>query len=97
VWCWLTRAGLAACGLPYAVNRPPMGRLGHVHAVGSVRVALEGWDAYQQAGAYWRGERRLRWRLGSGAGRRGHVPDGEVLWPETSRDFAGRCGVWRWS
>src|SRR5262245_29920781 len=42
VWCWLTRAGLDACGLPYAPYRPPLGRLGHVHAVGCVRVALGG-------------------------------------------------------
>ena len=37
VWCWLTRAGLDACGLPYASYRPPLGRLAHVHAVGCVR------------------------------------------------------------
>jgi hypothetical protein len=92
VWCWLSRAGLEACGLPYAASRPPLGRLGHVHAAGSVRAALEDWDAYQQAGAYWRSERRLRWRLGSGAGRRGHIPDGEIMWPETSPHYAGQ--VW---
>lgn len=89
VWCWLTRAGLEGCGLPYAAYRPPLGRLRHVHAVGSVRVALEGWDAYAEAGAYWRGERRLRWRLGGGAGRRGHVPDGEVMWPDSAPHYAG--------
>lgn len=92
VWCWLTRQGLEACGLPYAAGQPPLGRLRHVHAVGAVRVALEAWDVYAGAGAYWRSERRLRWRLGSSAGRRGHVPDGEVHWPETSPDFAGQ--VW---
>jgi len=92
VWCWLTRSGLEACGLPYASYRPPLGRLAHVHAAGSVRVALEGWDAYRAAGAYWRSERRLRWRLGSGAGRRGHVPDGEILWPDSAAHFAGE--VW---
>jgi hypothetical protein len=92
VWCWLSRGGLESCGLPYAPYRPPLGRLAHVHAVGSVRAALEGWDAYRQAGGYWRGERRLRWRLGAGPGRRGHVPDGEVLWPETSPHYPGE--VW---
>jgi len=92
VWCWLTRSGLESCGLGYAANRPPLGRLAHVHAVGSVRVALEAWDVYQAAGARWRSERQLRWRLGSGAGRRGHVPDGEVLWPETSEHYGGQ--VW---
>jgi hypothetical protein len=92
VWCWLSRAGLDACGLPYSAYRPPLGRLAHVHAVGRVRLALEGWEVYQAAGATWRPERRLRYRLGSAAGRRGHVPDGEVLWPDTSTDFAGE--VW---
>ena len=91
VWCWLTRDGLEACGLPYAAARPPLGRLGHVHAVGTVRAALEDWAAYQQGQAYWRGERRLRWHLGSGAGRRGHVPDGEVMWPDTSPHYPGQA------
>ena len=90
VWCWLTRAGLESCGLPYAPYRPPLGRLAHVHAAGCVRAALEGWDAYQQGQGFWRAERRLRWRLGSGAGRRGHVPDGEVLWPDTSPHYPGQ-------
>jgi len=92
VWCWLTRSGLEACGLPYAAYRPPLGRLAHVHAAGSVRAALEGWETYHVAGAYWRSERRLRWRLGSGAGRRGHVPDGEILWPDSAAHFPGQ--VW---
>lgn len=92
VWCWLSRAGLDGCGLPYAPYRPPLGRLAHVHAAGSVRALLEAWDAYADGGALWRSERRLRWRLGPGAGRRGHVPDGEVLWPETSAHFPGE--VW---
>jgi hypothetical protein len=92
VWCWLTRAGLDACGLPYGAYRPPLGRLAHVHAAGCVRAALEDWDAWQAGGARWRGERRLRWHLGSAAGRRGHVPDGEVLWPEGAADFGGQ--VW---
>jgi hypothetical protein len=92
VWCWLTRAGLDACGLPYAPYRPPLGRLAHVHAVGSVRAALEDWEAWREGDAYWRGERRLRWRAGSAAGRRGHVPDGEVHWPDTSPHYPGE--VW---
>lgn len=92
VWCWLSRAGLDACGLPYGAYRPPLGRLAHVHAVGAVRLALEGWPVYGEGGAVWRSERRLRYRLGSAAGRRGHVPDGEVLWPDTSAEFGGE--VW---
>ena len=44
---------------------------------------------------------RARWRraglaetgrLGPGPGRRGHVPDGEVLWPDTSPHYRGE--VW---
>jgi hypothetical protein len=92
VWCWLTRAGLDACGLPYGAYRPPLGRLAHVHAVGCVRRALEDWDVWQTGGARWRSERRLRWRAGSAAGRRGHVPDGEVLWSDGAPDFGGQ--VW---
>jgi hypothetical protein len=92
VWCWLSRAGLDACGLPYSAYRPPLGRLAHVDAVGRVRLALETWGVYEGAGARWRSERRLRYRLGGAAGRRGHVPDGEVLWPDTAPDFAGQ--VW---
>jgi hypothetical protein len=91
VWCWLTRAGLDASGLPYANYRPPLGRLAHVHAVGCVRRALEDWDAWWTGRPQWRSERRLRYRLGSAAGRRGHVPDGEVLWPEGAADFAGQA------
>jgi hypothetical protein len=92
VWCWLTRAGLDACGLGYAAYRPPLGRLRHVHAVGCVRAALEAWEPYRAGAAVWRSERRIRWRLGPSGGRRGHVPDGEVLWPETGADFPGE--VW---
>jgi hypothetical protein len=92
VWCWLSRAGLDACGLPYSAYRPPLGRLAHVHAVGGVRHALESWPVFVAGGAVWRSERRLRFRLGGAAGRRGHVPDGEVLWPDTSPEFAGQ--VW---
>ena len=92
VWCWLTRAGLDACGMPYASYRPPLGRLAHLHAAGCVRRALEAWEPWRVGGARWRSERRLRWRAGSAAGRRGHVPDGEVLWPDGAPDFGGQ--VW---
>jgi hypothetical protein len=89
VWCWLTQAGLDACGLQYANYRPSLGRLAHVHAVGCVRRALEDWDPWWSGRAKWRSERRLRYRAGSAAGRRGHVPDGEVLWPEGGLRWAG--------
>ena len=76
VWCWLTRAGLDACGLPYAAYRPPLGRLAHVHAVGWVRHALQTWPVYEAASARWRSERRLWYRMAArpsagGTARRG--------------------------
>jgi len=37
---------------------------------------------YTAAGAHWRSERRLRYRLGGRLGQRDHLPDAEVHWPE---------------
>jgi hypothetical protein len=91
-WVWLTRAGLAACGLPYPAVPPALSRLAHLRAVTAVRLALEATGGYQDAGAFWRGERRLRARAGSRAGLRGHIPDGEVHWPDGGPDgCAGEC------
>ena len=81
-WVWLTRAGLAACGLRYAPIPPGLSRLAHIRAVTTVRLALEATAGYQRAGAFWRSERRLRARSGSRAGLREHLPDGEVHWPD---------------
>jgi hypothetical protein len=81
-WVWLTRAGLTACGLSYAPSPPALPRLAHLRAVIAVRLALEAVPAYQQGAAYWRGERRLRTRLGGRLGQRDHLPDAEVHWPE---------------
>jgi hypothetical protein len=81
-WVWLTKAGLADCGLPYAPNPPALSRLAHMRAVIAVRLALEAVPAYGAAGAYWRSERRLRSRLGGRLGVRDHLPDAEVHWPE---------------
>ncbi len=67
-WVWLTRAGLAACGLPYAAASPALSRLAHLRAVASVRLALEAAPGYAAAGAFWRGERRLRARTGGRVG-----------------------------
>jgi hypothetical protein len=91
-WVWLTRAGLAACGLPYRPVPPALSRLAHLRAVTAVRLALESAGAYQQAAAYWRSERRLRARAGSRAGLREHLPDGEVHWPDGAGvPWAGEC------
>jgi hypothetical protein len=81
-WVWLTRAGLAGCGLPYAPNPPALSRLAHMRAVIAVRLALESVPDYTAAGAHWRSERRLRARLGGRLGLRDHLPDAEVHWPD---------------
>jgi hypothetical protein len=82
-WVWLTRDGLLACGLPYRPAPPALARLAHLRAVTAVRMALESAPGYLAAGAYWRGERRLRARMGSRVPLREHLPDAEVHWPDT--------------
>lgn len=88
-WCWLTKKGLQWCGLDYTPRRPTLSRLAHLRAGVAVRLTLEAWPTYRTTGASWRSERRLRALHGSGpgggrssggVGRRGHVPDGEILW-----------------
>jgi hypothetical protein len=91
-WFWLTRPGLSACGLPYRSSSPALSRLAHLRAVTAVRLALEATPGYSAAGAFWRGERRLRAKTGGRAGLREHIPDAEVHWPDGSTaDFAGEC------
>jgi hypothetical protein len=91
-WVWLTRSGLAACGLPYRASSPALSRLAHLRAVTAVRLALEATRAYTAAGAFWRGERRLRARAGGRVGLPEHVPDAEVHWPDGAPvGFAGEC------
>jgi hypothetical protein len=81
-WAWLTKAGLTACGLPYAAIPPALSRLAHMRAVTAARLALEAVPAYAGANAHWRSERHLRARLGGRLGRREHLPDAEVHWPD---------------
>jgi hypothetical protein len=89
-WIWITRQGLAACGLHYTAIPPALSRLAHIRAVAAVRLALEATTGYQQAGAYWRGERRLH--AGYRVGVRDHLPDGELHWPDTAdAPWAGEC------
>ena len=91
-WTWLTRTGLAACGLSYAAAPPALGRLAHIRAVAAVRLALESAPRYAAGGGYWRSERRLRARMGGRVGLREHIPDGEVHWPEDAPvPWAGEC------
>jgi hypothetical protein len=79
-WLWVTRAGLAACGLKYTAVPPALSRLAHIRAVSAVRLALEATTAYREANAFWRSERRIRIRHGVGV--REHLPDAEVHWPD---------------
>jgi hypothetical protein len=89
-WLWVTRQGLAACGLAYSGGRPALSRLAHIRAVAAVRLALEGTGGYRTAGAYWRCERRMRTRHGVGV--RQHLPDAEVHWPDVAPvAWAGEC------
>jgi hypothetical protein len=93
-WIWLTKAGLAACGLPYTASAPALSRLGHLRAVTAARLALEAVPAYREGGAHWRSERRLRARMGGRLGQRQHLPDAEVHWPDADRPalaWAGEC------
>jgi hypothetical protein len=91
-WTWLTRAGLAACGLPYRAAPPALGRLAHIRAVAAARLALESAPQYAAGGGFWRSERRLRARTGGRVGLREHVPDGEVHWPDDAPvPWAGEC------
>jgi hypothetical protein len=91
-WVWLTRSGLAACGLRYAAQPPALPRLAHTRAVATVRLALEATAGYQQADAFWRTERRLRARSGGRTGLREHLPDGEVHWPaDAAVSWSGEC------
>lgn len=97
-WLWVTRAGLAACGLSYSPARPALSRLAHLRAVAAARIALESTSGYRRGSAYWRCERRIRSRHGVGV--RQHLPDAEVHWPdlppaasagEAAVAWAGEC------
>jgi hypothetical protein len=89
-WLWLTRSGLAACGVRYASAPPALARLAHIRAVTAARLALEAVPAYRDAGAHWRSERHLRARIGGRA--TAHLPDGEVHWPDGAAvAWSGEC------
>jgi hypothetical protein len=94
-WIWLTRAGLAACDVPYQPSPLALPRLAHLRAVTATRLALEAVPAYAAGRAHWRSERRLRARLGGRLGLRDHLPDGELHWPDDppgpAPAWAGEC------
>lgn len=89
-WCWLTPAGMTACGLPYPADRPPLGRLEHIRAVLAARLWFQASPAWDQHEAWWQSERRIR-RKGPAAGT--HRPDAETWWPSIlASPYAGQ--VW---
>ncbi len=94
-WVWLTRAGLASCGLPYSAATPALSRLAHLRAVTATRLALIATPQFSAAQAFWRSERRLRARFSRKIGLREHIPDGEVHWPDDAGAaavaWAGEC------
>jgi hypothetical protein len=79
-WCWLTPAGMAACGHGWPARPPALARLAHIRAVLAARLWLESSPAYRDGEAWWRSERRIRAALPSNAGA-AHVPDAEICWP----------------
>jgi hypothetical protein len=91
-WLWVTRAGLAACGLGYRPGRPALARLAHIRAVTAARIALEATEGYRAASAFWRCERRIRSR--HGVGLRQHLPDAEVHWPDGAHGQDGSPMGW---
>jgi hypothetical protein len=92
-WVWLTRAGLASCGLPYTATAPALSRLAHLRAVISARLALAATPQFAAAQAFWRSERRLRARFGRKVALREHIPDGEVHWPDAADGDMASMGV----
>jgi hypothetical protein len=89
-WVWVTRTGLAACGLRYPAGPPEPSRLAHTRAVTAVRLTLQATTAYRRARATWRGERGIRASIRGGF--RGSVPDGELHWPRGAAvSWAGQC------
>ncbi len=78
-WCWLTPAGMTACGLHYPATRPALARLAHLRAVLAVRLWLAATPDWETARPWWHSERRIRARH-SAAGAP-HRPDAEIHWP----------------
>ena len=91
-WCWLTPAGMAACGLPYPARPPAPARLAHIRAALAARLWLESRKVYTDGRAWWRSDRRIRASLPSYAGPV-YVPDAEIHWPLSyGSQYAGQ--VW---
>jgi hypothetical protein len=88
-WCWLTPAGMAACGYPWEARPPALARLAHIRAVLAARLWLTSTPQWASGHASWRSERDIR-AAAPGVGT-GHVPDAEVLWPSVpGSPYAGQ-------
>jgi hypothetical protein len=91
-WCWLTPAGMAACGLAYPARPPAPARLAHIRAMLAARLWLESRQAYADGRAWWRGDRTIRAALPADTDANA-VPDAEVHWPSVDGSpYAGQ--VW---
>jgi hypothetical protein len=89
-WCWLTPAGMTACGLSYPARPPSLSRLAHIRAVLAARLWLESGQAYRDGQAWWRSERKIRAALASNAGA-AHIADAEIHWPSLDEGpYAGQ-------
>lgn len=81
-WVWATGKGLDAHGLRTRLVKPAAHGLRHTHAVTEVRLAVQRTSSYRQSRAWWRSERSIL--AGLFPSRVGHVPDGEVHYPDGS-------------
>ena len=92
-WCWLTPAGMSACGLGYSARPPTLARLAHIRAVLAARLWLESGQAWSDGQAWWRSERKIRAALPSNAGA-AHLADAEICWPSVD---GGRYAGQTWA
>jgi hypothetical protein len=89
-WCWLTPAGMTACGYPWQATPPALARLAHIRAVLAARLWMTAAPEWAAGQAAWSCERTIRAAL-PGVGT-GHVPDAEVLWPSVpGSPYAGQA------
>jgi hypothetical protein len=82
-WCWLSPAGMAACGHPWPARPPALSRLAHVRAVLAARLWLQSSQAWTDGNAWWRSERRIRAALPPPRVGVPHVADAEICWPSS--------------
>jgi hypothetical protein len=92
-WCWLTAAGMAACGHTWPVGPPSLSRLAHIRAVLAARLWLQSNPAWQDGQGWWHSERRIRAALPPPRVGTPHIADAEMHWPSSpSGPYAGQ--VW---